>query len=293
MTRTIGDVMKTTAAVLVALVFASSAPAAGPPRLVKDVEYARAGGEALKLDLAVPARPGPHPVVVCFHGGAWRVGYRQQLSRYVEYLAGQGYAAATVSYRLSPKHKFPAHIEDAKTAVRFLRTRAKEHDLDPDRVAALGFSAGGHLAALLGTTGPDAGFDGPLYPGVSSRVNCVVDFFGPADLSLYAASEGLVDGYMVPFLGKSVRTDPTVYKKASPIEYVSKSAVPLLAVHGTLDVVVPIIHSERLVKKLQDTGCTAEMCVMPARGHFYGGDPDDPTNAVVLKFLGEHLKGTK
>ena len=134
--------------------------------------YSTVGKEQLRLELVVPDTPGPHPVVVCFHGGGWTAGNRLDLcgpyafapggkdKGILRVLADNGFAAASVGYRLAPKHQFPAQILDAKTAVRFLRANAKKYGLDADRVAALGYSAGGHLASLLGTTDSADGFDG-------------------------------------------------------------------------------------------------------------------------------------
>ena len=121
----------------------------------------------------MPATPGPHPAVVCLHGGAWRVRQPQgSVPRVAVVRLGharqepdrgprrRGFVAVSVGYRLAPDNKFPAQIEDAKTAVRFLRANAEEFGIDPDRIAALGFSAGGHLASLLGTADKSAGFEG-------------------------------------------------------------------------------------------------------------------------------------
>src|SRR6185312_1459837 len=126
----------------------------------KDIVYSTVGTEKLRLDLAAPTSGGPYPAVLLLHGGAWKVGNRSDLSRsspgtpsVIEQVAARGYVAVSASYRLAPKHKFPAQIEDARTAVRFLRANAKKFNIDPERIAAGGFSAGGHLALLLGVAG--------------------------------------------------------------------------------------------------------------------------------------------
>ena len=284
----------------------SAASAADALKVERDVVYATVDNEKLLLDLARPTTPGPHPCVVCLHGGAWKFGNKKDLSRVgrndltevaiaarvslIESLAAQGYVAVSVGYRLAPKAKFPAQIEDAKTAVRFLRANAAKFGLDPTRVAALGFSAGGHLAALLGTTDKDAGFDGPLYPEQSSAVQCVVDFFGPTDLTLYAEAEGIEKAYMVPLLGTRYGAKPEVYRKASPLEHVSKSAPPFLILHGTADFIVPVIHSERLHKKLLDAGVKSELRTVPGEGHGWTGPVLLDTMATVAKFLDANLK---
>jgi acetyl esterase/lipase len=274
-------------------------------KVERNVVYTTAGGEDLKLDLAVPKTPGPHPVIVCLHGGAWKFGDKSELSRVptdpdlnraangmslIESLAARGFAAATVGYRKAPKTPFPGPLEDCKTAVRFLRAKAATYALDPTRVAALGFSAGGHYAALLGLTDKTAGFDGTAYPDQSSKVQCVVDLFGPTDLTLYAGSEGLNDGFMVPLLGPKAKEGTELHKKASPINYVTKDAPPFLIVHGTADFVVPIIHSERLVAKLKECGTECEFVPVKGKGHGWFGDTAKETSDLVAKYLTEHLK---
>ncbi|MBX9625478.1 MAG: alpha/beta hydrolase [Gemmataceae bacterium] len=285
-----------------AVAVASALPAAEPDRaapavrVTKNVTYATAGGEDLKLDLAVPAGQGPHPAVVLFHGGAWRYGSRADLSRrlpgddgkpapsVIEAVAARGYVVASVGYRLAPKHKFPAQLDDARAAVRFLRENAAQYRLDPDRVGAGGFSAGAHLALLLGLTDPPAG---------EPRVRAVVSFFGPTDLSRYAATPGIEAAYMVPWLGPAVRTDPAVYRRASPIAHASADDPPVLLVHGTADLIVPILHSEMLLDKLRAAGVTAELLTVKGEGHGWFGPVAADTTAAAVRFLDGHLKGEK
>lgn len=280
---------------------ADSSPAV---KVEKGIVYSTAGGEKLQLDMAAPVEGGPYPAVLLLHGGGWTVGSRTELSRsgrdasgkptpsMIEIVAAHGYVAVTASYRLAPKFKFPAQIDDARTAVRFLRANAKKYNVNPKKIAAGGFSAGGHLSLLLGLADKNS-FEDKEYPDESSKVQCVVDFFGPTDLSLYAASEGLVDAYMVPWLGKACKTDASIFKKASPIEYVTKDDPPVLIIHGTADIIVPIIHSERLVKKLEDTGVKVEMMPVKGEGHGWGEPEFTKTKDAALKFLDENLKGKK
>lgn len=295
------------------LILSGSAVAAEPMtkdwNAFPDVLYAETAEGKLKLDLVVPKGAGPHPCVICFHGGAWRAGNRKDLTKaslfgtpekkdekefnLLEMLVKQGYAACSVSYRLAPKSRFPAQIEDAKTAVRFLRKNAADYKLDPDRFAALGFSAGGHLASLLGVTDSTAGFDGKLYPETASRVQTVIDYFGPTDMTLYAETPSLVEGFLVPLFGQSVRTDSQLLAKASPIEYVTKQSPPTLIVHGNLDFVVPIIHSERFYKKLTEAGVKTEFLVMKGKSHGWAGSEGEPSSKVLVKFLDDNLKAKK
>lgn len=259
------------------------------PQVTRGVTYATAGGETLKLDIAAPARGGPHPAVVLFHGGAWMMGGRGDLAGFLPEIAGKGYVVASASYRLAPKHPFPAQIDDARAAVRFLRANAKAYNLDPDKIAAGGFSAGGHLALLLALNPPQQADDDEA----SAAVRCAVSYFGPTDLSLYGKSPGVEDAYMVPFLGKACKTDPEVYRRASPITFASKAAPPVLMIHGTADVVVPVIHSERLLEKLKGAGAPAELLTVPGAGHGWGGKDADRALAAAVRFLDTHLKGTK
>lgn len=279
---------------------ASAAEPAAAVKVERNIPFTTAGGEKLMLDLAAPAEGGPHPAVLLLHGGAWSLGTRKDLSEsdkrgtpsIIEQIAARGYVVASASYRLAPKHRFPAQIEDARTAVRFLRANAKTFNLNPDKLGAGGFSAGGHLALLLGLADKDA-FKNDDLPQHSSRVNCVVSFFGPTDLSLYSASEGVEDAYMVPFLGKACKTDKTVYAKASPLEYATKDDPPVLMIHGTFDFVVPIVHSERMLKKLQDVGVKSDLITVKGEGHGWDGKTAAKTTDDTIRFLDEHLKGKK
>jgi len=271
-----------------------------------DLVYAELGEEKLLLDLVVPKGDGPFPLVVCFHGGAWTSGSRKDLTKpsifypggtdgqtdvpVLENLARNGYAAASVSYRLAPKAKYPAQIEDAKTAVKFLRKNAKTYKLEPTKFAALGFSAGGHLAGLLGLTQPKDGFEGKLFADVGSEVQAVVDFFGPTDLCLYAESDE-INKLLVPFLGRELKTDGMVARKASPLTYVHKMAAPFLIVLGTVDLIVPYIHIERLNKALIAEGVESTLLPIPWKGHGWQ-DPKyiDLAAKRMMQFLNATFK---
>jgi acetyl esterase/lipase len=271
-----------------------------------DVTFATLDGQKLQLDIAVPEGSGPYPCVICWHGGAWKAGSRKDLSTtgslldfgtsgksLIEVLASKGYVAVSASYRLAPKNVWPAQIQDSKTAVRFMRENATKYKLDPERIAAMGFSAGGHLAALAGTAQTIPEFEGELYTKQSSRVQCVVDFFGPADLTLFTETPGIERGFMRPLFGGPASEKLEDMKKASPINHVSKQTVPFLIIHGTLDVVVPIKHSELLHKKLVEAGVKSELIRMPFRGHGWVGEAAAESINRTVKFLDEHLRGAK
>lgn len=267
-----------------------------------DIPFAEVDGITLKLDLARPSSAGPHPCVVCWHGGAWKAGSRKDLSRpglidfglgeksLLEALASQGYVAVSASYRLLPQHRWPAMIQDAKTVIRYLRANAEKYGIDPNRIAAAGFSAGGHLASLVGTATDVPEFEGSLYSQHSSRVQCVVDFFGPKDLTLYTLTPGIEKSFITPLFGGPSNEKLQEIKKASPITHVSKSTVPFLIMHGMLDVVVPIKHSDEFQKRLAAAGVPAEYIRLPYKGHGWFGAAAAESVNTMIKFLNSQLQ---
>ncbi len=263
----------------------------GQIQVERGLVYGKGGGMDLQLDLAIPKGEGPFPAVVCIHGGGWRAGNRQELAKVIEALAQQGFVAATVSYRLAPQHRFPAQIEDCKAAVRWLRANAKKYKVDPDRIGALGLSAGGHLACLLGTASEKAGLEGNGgNAGVSSRVQAVVSFFGPTDLTDRTWSKEIETTLIVPFLGGKLEEKRDLYKLCSPLSHATKDAPPFLFFHGDRDPLVGIHHSQKLVKKLKDLGVSARLVTMQGEGHGWVGVKLLTTVAQTLEFLKEKLK---
>ena len=211
-----------------------------------DVVYATVGGESLQLDFVAPKDGGPHPCVVLLHGGAWKFGSRKDLStpphgrlRHSRQEPDRDPRRAGVrgGQRQLPvrtrRDKFPAQIEDAKTAVRFLRANAAKFNIDPDRIAAMGFSAGGHLAALLGTTDKSAGFDGDAVPRAVEPGAVRGGLLRPGRPDPVLRDAGArEDLTSCRCSGGRSRDKPELYKKASPIEHVSKDDPPFLILHG-------------------------------------------------------------
>jgi acetyl esterase/lipase len=272
--------------------FALAAPTRAEPKLTfdPDVVYSKAGEKKLKLDLARPGGKGPFPCVVCLHGGGWRMGNKKDLRPWITFLAEQGYVAASVGYRLVPDGTFPAQIEDAKTAVRFLRSNADKYGIDKDRVAAMGWSAGGHLACLLGLTDEKCGFDGKECPDQSSKVQAVIDYFGPTDLAAFGKDDLAQKGMLAPFIGAKYSDNPAAHEKASPIKYVKKDAPPFLIFHGTKDWVVPIEQSRALTEKLKDAHTSVKLVEVPGEGHGWAGTANAETTRATILFLAEALK---
>jgi acetyl esterase/lipase len=284
------------------LVLVPLALAAGPvPESGREVVtesglvYGTGGGQELKLDLARPKEgAGPFPAVVCIHGGGWRAGSRFNLVPFTKLLAGRGFVAVTVSYRLVPAARFPAQIEDCKAAVRWLRAHAKKYKIDPNRIGAVGFSAGGHLACLLGVADRRAGLEGKGGNGEqSSRVQAVVSFFGPTDLAALASSPKMEERVLVPLLGATYKEAPDLYRKASPVTYVSRDAPPFLFFHGTRDGVVPISQSESLAAKLRAAGVPARLVRREGAGHGWFGQKRTATLEQAASFFEEKLARRK
>jgi acetyl esterase/lipase len=279
---------------VVLLVATASPPGQGARpgvRVERDVVFAETGKAKLKLDLALPEGDGPFPVVLCIHGGGWVSGDRRQLSQTIEALARQGFAAVTCDYRLAPTDHFPAQVEDCKAAVRFLRANAGKYGLDPDRIGAVGFASGGHLACLLGVTGKEDGLEGNGgNADQSSRLQAVVSFFGPTDLTRRDWTHDTETKNLLPFLGGTLAEKPELYRKASPAQYACKDAPPFLFLHGDSDPVVPLRQSELLARKLEEAGGWARVSVVEGEGHGWHGEKLRNSIADMILFFNEHLK---
>ena len=262
-----------------------------------DVEYCKGGEKSLKLDILRPrkAPAQPMPVVVYIHGGAWKAGNKAGMPPLCNRLAQQGYFCASVGYRFSQEAVFPAQIEDCKCAIRYLRAHAKQYNINPDRIGAWGHSAGGHLVALLGTAGDAKDLEGKGgYEDQSSRVQCVIDCFGPADFTVIPKGlEGVkqqMTGPVAQLLGGPVPENPEKAAKASPITYVSKDDPPILIMHGDADPLVPLWQSERFYEALKKAGVDATLHVVKGAGHGFRGPEIDEVTAA---FFDKHLKGKK
>jgi acetyl esterase/lipase len=256
-----------------------------------DVVFGKGGDVELALDIARPEKlDQPAPCVVFIHGGAWRGGNRKQHVPQILEFAKRGYVAATIQYRLIPIARFPAQVEDVKCAIRYLRANADKHQLDPNKIGAVGFSAGGHLVMLLGVMDKADGLEGNGgNADQSSKVNAVVAFFGPTELGasdIPARSVGLVND----FLDSTKEENPEVRKTASPITYVDKADAPLLIYQGTKDPLVPHTQAFLMADAMTKAGMPGRVELLIGAAHGWGPPELNRTVQGTAAFLAEHLK---
>ena len=269
-------------------------------RMLGNIDYAGTGNPRQKLDLYLPtnrATDKPMPVIVFIHGGAWREGDKAGgASHVIPFVAGGRYAGVSIAYRLTGEARWPAQIHDCKAAIRWLKAHAKEHGLDPGRIAVWGSSAGGHLVAMLGVTGDEASLEGTVGGNndQSSMVRCVVDFFGPTELLTMGEQSGsnahnAADSPESILVGGAIQQHQAVAKIASPIEHVGPGDAPHLVIHGTADPIVPFAQSAIFKKRLADAGVPAVMITVQDAGHGQGFGPT--INRIVADYLGQELLG--
>ena len=269
-----------------------------------DQAYAGTDNPRQTLDLVIPKKQpdAPMPLVVYIHGGKWLQGHKATgLRRVLVATTKNEFAVASIGYRLSGETIWPAQIHDCKAAIRWLRANAKTYHIDPDRIAVWGSSAGGHLAAMLGTSAGVESMDGSLGPhtNVSSHVTCVIDYFGPSDLSKLNTmaptnswlNHDAPDSPGSLLLGAPVLTVPEKVATANPITYVSKKNPAFLIVHGTKDGGVAYGQSELLHNALKKEGVNSTLLTVKGAGHGSGFGP--PVSKTTARFLRHHLLDKK
>ncbi|WP_372629785.1 alpha/beta hydrolase fold domain-containing protein [Cohnella sp.] len=276
--------------------------------LYEDVEIGMAGGRKLYTSIAVPETPPnePMPVVVYIHGGGWNHGDRKSALPAICNYVAKGYIGVTLSYRLTPEAPYPAQIQDVKLAIRYLRANAEQYHIDPSRIGVWGSSAGGHLAALLGTTADlpagqpillDNGNTVPVpdlegtggYPEYSTRVQAVVDWFGPADFTTeFANGNGSVTKLLGGHPALSV---PNEARLAMPGTYASSDDPPFWIRHGTADGTVPYDQSIVLKNQLTAGGVQpVDFQLVEGQGHGFTGVAKTIATAEAWAFLDQHVK---
>jgi acetyl esterase/lipase len=229
-----------------------------------NVAYVEREAGPLGMDVYLPRGAGPFPGMLVVHGGAWTMGTRAQLAAVAVSLAKNGYTAAAISYRLAPKYTFPAQIYDCQAAVRWMRTHASEIKLDPTHVGGFGYSAGGHLVALLGTLDDDdIREEGVPKDAPSARLQVVMAGGAPCDFCvLPEQSERLAY-----WLGGTRAARPNAYREASPVSFITTDDPPMFFFHGAHDLLVPISSPKGMVALLTAAGVTAEMYTVNDEGH--------------------------
>ena len=265
----------------------------GAPRVVKErnISYGDVGGEKLLLDAFYlqPKAPTLRPAVIWVHGGGWSAGNKDAFATGARALAQQGYICFSINYRLAKNGRncWPAQLDDAQRAVRWVRAHAGNYGIDPNRIGAIGHSAGGHLVTCLGTRETRDNSDTALAK-YSSRVNCVVDMSGPVDLVNLENSS--VDEVVRNLLGGTLAERPAAAKDASPLYNVDTHSVPFLILQGRLDPLVHPHQAERLDAALRAAGVESRLIVFEDEGHVLTKQANtDRMVRETLEFLKKHL----
>lgn len=269
----------------------------------KDIIYGHAGGVDLKMDIGHPEGKGPFPVILFFHGGGWQQGDKSHMHKWIRKVVASGYVGVSVGYRFAPEYKWPSQVHDAKTAVRYLRAHSKELKIDPAIIGAMGESAGGYLALMLGVTSPADNLEGGGgYPEFSSEVQSVVSYVSATDFTLPGRELSLeLEAEMLKYYKKSlkeVRSDFTgatgpddpILKKISVVTYVDKSDAPIMMFYGDSDPFVSLDHAYRLQSALDKAHVPNELIILKGGGHGWAGKPEEETTRQMMEFFERTLK---
>lgn len=257
--------------------------AIAPPSVDMNVVYDSPGGTKVHMDLYKPSHAGDRPAVVVIHGGGWMSGERKDMAQFCDRLAERGYVVANVQYRLAPKHKWPAMLDDVQSAVRFLRSNAKTYRIAPKRIGSLGMSAGGHLALMLGVS------ESKTASPHSSKVAAVVNIFGVTDFTAMLPNWSLLSDSLFGVKPADVRP---VMAAASPLTHLDKDDAPVFTFHGTADWLVPLTQSIALDSKLKELGIPHEFVQIKDSGHEVDLKRQDVRDAIeaMAKWLDKQLK---
>lgn len=286
---------------LAVLFLGGSAVQAADIKVDRDVIYGKGGSTELKLDIARPDGQGPFPAIVFIHGGGWHQGSRERYRDMIREAAERGYVAATISYRLmkfdedkkettTAEPRFPAQINDAKAAVRWLRANADKYHVDPRRIGVTGESAGGHLSLLVGLTDSKANLEGDGGKAEeSSRVQAVVNVFGPTDMAKCYETSSVAWIFRL-FMGGTPEEAAETYQAASPITYVSSDDPPVLTIHGDKDALVPIAQAKMLDDKMKSAGAKHTLLLLEGQGHGFQGKAKETATNALWDFFKKHLK---
>jgi acetyl esterase/lipase len=250
-------------------------------KVLHDLEYASVDGSPLQLDLYLPESTRRPPLFVWVHGGGWTRGDKAEINSSVIDLTRDGFAVASLNYRLGGVVLHPKQVQDLKGGIRWLRANADRYGYAADRIAIGGGSAGGHLALLLGLSGGVEALEGDVGDNLSqsSRVQAIVDLYGPSDLEALAKAK--------PRFQK--RKTDELLRSASPLHYLSPDDPPLLIMHGDQDPVVPVTQSQVLHERYRQAGLDSELHILPGAGHGGRSFKDQQTHQWIREFLIKHL----
>jgi acetyl esterase/lipase len=269
------------------VLFATNVQATEPAiEVLRNQTYVTRPTGSLDADVFIPVGDGPFPGMLVVHGGAWRGGSRAQMSSVAQKFAEHGYTAVTVSYRLAPQSPFPAQLYDCEAAVRWMRTNAQKFRIDPAHIGGFGYSAGGHLVALLGTL-PENEFkeDGVAAEAPSTRLQCVLAGGAPCDFRVLPADSS----FLAYWLAGTPSEKPENYRNASPAYFISADDPPMFFFSGEDDVIVPISSPQRMVKLLTEMGVICKMHAIKNAGHLNALFDRDAIDGAFA-FADAHLK---
>jgi acetyl esterase/lipase len=254
-----------------------------------DVTYCNMGSVAQKMDVYFPEEGGPWPALVYVHGGAWMHGDKSEAALFARAMTAQGYLVISLNYRLYPTGQYPAMIEDVKCAIRSLRAHAGEYNLDPNRIGAMGVSAGGHLVSLLGTADDNTEWDVGEYLDQSTRVQAVVAMAPVTDLTRHFPNADIELMRQVGFGEENI-------VQASPITHITLDDPPFLLIHGDQDELVPVEQSQLMYERLVEAGVPAQLVIVKNARHSMSALSGTATpslaeiNQIISEFLAAHLK---
>lgn len=266
-----------------------------PLKIIENIPYADTDNPRQQIDLFLPRqRPDdkPLPIVAFIHGGGWRKGSRRSGLNFIGPIVQTGkYIGASIGYRLTDEAIWPAQIHDCKAAIRWLRANAEKHGGDSKKIVVAGSSAGGHLVAMLGTSGDVSELEGDLgdWCEKSSRVDGVINFFGPSNLTSMGGWHNNADSPESLLLGGPVPENKEIAKAASPITYATEDDPPFLTIHGTNDTLVPFEQSIELTDSLQKAGVLAQLIPIQNGGH--GRPLVSELNNRIMLFLENQFAG--
>ncbi len=254
------------------------APSVGP----QTVTYTK----NLQLDIIQPKEEKSlHRGIVLIHGGGWKGGDRTEMTEIGLFLAAKGFTTLCIDYRLAPASVWPAQLDDAQTAVRYLRSQAKNLNIDPSQIGACGISAGGHLAMFLGAVETWKAGD---FKVRSSHVQAVCSISGIHDLNQPLTEAGERFKIVQALLGEKVKANKAARAKASPDTYFTKKTAPTLFIQGSADPLVPLDQSVAAEKKLTALSVPARTIIVEKMGH--GLSPQDASQAKALDEVADWMK---